>query len=338
MTDITRELGVAVVGLGVGIQHAYAYQSHPNCRILMLCDVNLTKAQQYADEFDTEATDDFEVVLRNPDVQIVSIASFDADHAGQVTKALDAGKHVFVEKPLCQTMEELKSIQQAWIVHQGRIKLGSNLILRAAPLYNWVREKIQSGEFGSIYSFEGEYLYGRLEKITHGWRSTADNYSVMAGGGIHLIDLLLWIILERPTTTIAMGNRIASEGSAFRFYDYVTATMQNDSGVVARITSNFGCVHRHHHVLRIFGTKASFIYDDAGARLHTSRDALHSASPVDLSPLPLSKGDLIPPFISGILADEDRKAETQSIFDGMSISIASDHSLITQKPQLIQYI
>ena len=69
----------------------------------------------------------------------------------------------------------------------------------------------------------------------------------MEGGGVHLLDLLLWITGERPTSVTAMGNRICTRGTAFRYDDYVAATLQAPSGLVSRVTANFGCVHRHHH-------------------------------------------------------------------------------------------
>src|SRR6185503_7475057 len=98
------------------------------------------------------------------------------------------------------------------------------------------------------------------------------DYSVMAGGGVHLVDLMLWLTGQQPTTVSAVGNRIATANSRFAYDDFVTATYAFPSGLVGRITANFGCVHRHQHVVRVFGTKGTFIHDDAGARLHWTRD------------------------------------------------------------------
>ncbi len=270
-------------------------------------------------------------------MQIVSIASFDDDHALQVIQALEAGKHVFVEKPLCQTLDELKQIQQAWSRRNGKLKLASNLILRATPVYQWLKEKIMAGDFGKVYSFDGEYLYGRLHKITEGWRSTMNNYSVMEGGGIHMIDLMLWLTSERPQKVISMANHISTEGTAFRYNDFVASTMQMDSGLVGRIVANFGSVHRHQHVVRVYGTKGTFIYDDFGARVHWTRDEDAPAVELDLPTLPADKGDLIPAFVSAVANDEDICEQTQAVFDGLSISAACDRAVQTQKLENINY-
>jgi hypothetical protein len=112
-----------------------------------------------------------------------------------------------------------------------------------------------------------------------------------------------------------------------RFPDYVAATLRHPSGLIGRITANFGCVHRHHHILRLFGTGATFVYDDAGARLHLTRDPAATAAPIALAPLPDSKGALIAPFVSAILAGDNLDAHTQTLFDAISICTACDESV-----------
>lgn len=334
-----RRLGVAVVGLGIGEQHARAYQASGSCQLRWLYDVEPGKAQYVSDKLAVGMPAcSFEQILRDPEVDIVSIASYDDAHSDQVVATLEAGKHVFVEKPLCRTLAELTTIKQAWRQHCGAVKLNSNLVLRAAPAYQWLRRQMQAREFGSSYAFDGEYLYGRLEKITQGWRKDVADYSVMQGGGIHLVDLLLWMTGERPTSVFTAGNRICTQPTAFRFPDYVAATLRFESGLIGRIAANFGCVHRHHHIVRVFGTQATFVYDDAGARLHFTRDPAATAAPLTLSPLPISKGALIAPFVEAILADENLDAPTQELFDVISVCAASDESLRARSEVEVIYV
>ena len=193
-------------------------------------------------------------------------------------------------------------------------------------------------EFGAPYAFDGEYLYGRLEKIMHGWRKAVPHYSVMQGGGIHLVDLLLWMIGERPTSAFAVGNQICTQQTAFHFPDYVAATLRFASGLIGRVSANFGCVHRHQHVVRVFSTNATFVYDDAGPRLHLTRDSAATAAPVSLSPLPLSKSALIAPFVAAILTNENLDAHTQELFDVISICVACDDSLHARSEVEVAYV
>src|SRR6185503_17737498 len=153
---------------------------------------------------------------------------------------------------------ELTAIKSSWAAARAR-HVASNLVLRAAPLFQWLRDEVQAGAFGEVYAFDGDYLYGRLHKITQEWRSQVPDYSVMLGGGVHMVDLMLWITGERPRRVTACGNRVSTEGTAFRYHDFVAASYEFPSGMVGRITANFGSVHRHQHVVRLFGTRAPFI-------------------------------------------------------------------------------
>jgi predicted dehydrogenase len=333
-----ERLGVAVIGLGIGERHARAYHADPRCRLRWVYDHNPDRANVLAVETGACTATAYEEILADDQVQIVSLATYDDDHARMVIQALKAGKHVFVEKPLCQTMEQLQEIKQLWSTFNGKLKLASNLILRAAPVYQWLKKRLAAGDFGRIYSFDGEYLYGRLSKLTGGWRSQVENYSIIEGGGIHMIDLMLWLIEERPETVFSMGNRISTEGTGFRYNDFAACTLQMPSGLVARIVANFSCVHRHQHVVRVYGTKGTFLYDDMGARIHWTRDEAVSASPLNLPALPADKGELIPAFVSAVLYDEDIRGQTQAVFDGLRISAACDRALQTNGLETVRYL
>jgi predicted dehydrogenase len=339
IADNAPGLGAAVVGLGVGEQHARAYAAHPAIGALWLHDRDTEQAQAVAQRLPgARVASSFEAMIAEPAVQMVSIASFDDDHFGQVVAALSAGKHVFVEKPLCRTLEELRRIHALWAGAGGRLRLGSNLILRAAPLYGWLKRQIAAGALGDLYAIDGDYLYGRIHKVTEGWRREVADYSVMQGGGIHLLDLMLWLTGRRPLSVTAAGNRISTAGTAFRYNDYCAATLQFDGGMIGRLSANYGCVHRHQHVLRVFGTRATFIYDDAGARLHESRDPAVPARRLQESPLPASKGDLIPGFIAAIVGNGDYAAETQSVFDGICVAIACDRAVASGQLEQVEYV
>jgi hypothetical protein len=108
---------------------------------------------------------------------------------------------------------------------------------------------------------------------------------------------------------------------------------------VGRVTANFGCVHRHHHVLRVYGTKATFLYDDAGARLHRSRDPEARPEAVAAPPLPASKGDLIPGFLGRILEGSTHlHPETSHELAVMAACIAADDALAGGHTQTIEYL
>ena len=178
-----RRLRVGVVGLGVGARHIDGFDADERCEVAAVCDLDAERLESARRERPNLATTQrFDDFVRDADIDIVSIASYDDAHFEQTVAALEAGKHVFVEKPVCRTADEVRSLSRALDDHPGLV-LGSNLVLRAAPLYRFAREQASAGAFGTLYAFDGDYLYGRLHKITDGWRGDIADYSVMLGGG-----------------------------------------------------------------------------------------------------------------------------------------------------------
>lgn len=333
-------LRVAVIGLGVGEQHARAVAALPDAALTVLCDLDRTRAERIAADLRDRSTgspprvvDSVEAAIAAHDVDAIVLATYDDQHAAQVISAFGAGKHVFCEKPLCRTLDELRAIADA----RGNRHLECNLILRAAPLYRWLRDAIRAGELGEVYAIDGDYLYGRLHKITEGWRTGVDDYSVMQGGGVHLVDLAMWLLGERPERVTAVGNRIVTRDTAFRYPDFVAATYELPSGVIMRITANFGSVHKHQHVLRVFGSKATFLVDDAGARLHTERDPGAPPRPLAYAPVAANKGDLVPGFVEAIRAGADPAPPARHELDVITACISADRSLATGEPVAIVY-
>lgn len=338
MMSPDRQIIVGVVGLGVGEQHAHMYAMLNSCQVKWLYDISRKQAETVSKNVGHgEIAKSFEQILSDPDVSVVSLATFDQMHFDEVIAAFKAGKHVFVEKPLCRSFGELHAIKKAW-GNAGMPHLQSNLVLREAPIYKHLKKMISAGELGSIYAIDGDYLYGRLHKITDGWRENVPDYSVMEGGGIHMIDLMVWLAGERPGTVATVGNNISTQETSFNYNDFMASTFEFPTGVIGRITANFGSVHRHHHVLRVFGTEGTFIYDDMGPRIHRSRDENAQAEILDIKTLPSHKGALIPGFIDTILSKNDPTSAAHREFDLISICASADKALADKKTVEIEYL
>jgi predicted dehydrogenase len=338
MILVDNKIIVGVVGLGVGEQHAHMYAGLESCQVKWLYDLNSKQSKDVATRVGQgKIAASLDQILSDPGITAVSLATFDHMHFEEVIAAFDAGKHVFVEKPLCRTLDELSSIVQSWNGN-NRPHLQSNLVLREAPVYKHLKEIIDTSELGTIYAIDGDYLYGRLDKITEGWRENVPDYSVMEGGGIHMIDLMVWLAGQRPEAVSTVGNNISTRGTAFSYNDFMASTFEFPSGLIGRITANFGSVHRHHHVLRVFGTKGTFIYDDMGPRIHRSRDEDTSAELLTIDTLPHHKGALIPGFIDSILCKQDPSPAAYREFDLISICGAADKALANKKTVEIEYL
>ncbi len=331
------KLFAGVIGLGVGESHIAGYESHRSCSVSKLCDLSKETLDEVGSRHQGKLlASDPDDIICDPDIDIVSIASYDDCHKDQVITSLQNGKHVFVEKPLCLNSKELCSIVKV-MRENPKLKVSSNLILRMCPRFIDLRKRIQSGELGQVFHMESSYDYGRLNKLTDGWRGRIPNYSVTLGGGIHLIDLMSWVTGERFTEVFAYGNKLATQDSSFSGNSLTSAIMKSNSGCTTILTSNFGSVAPHHHKLAIYGTNATFEQSHLAASYFSSQDASIPPEKVD-SPYPgAQKGDLLYDFVDSIIEGKQPLIKAQEVIDGMSIALAIDESIKTQSPQQVNY-
>jgi predicted dehydrogenase len=315
-------LRAGIIGLGVGERHIAGYRGHPDCAVVAVADLDSAKRDAARRHYpDLRVHDSATALLDDNEIDVVSIASYDEDHAAQVLRALAAGKHVFVEKPLCQTEDELAAIR-ASLARHPELRLSSNLILRRTPRFLALKARIAAGELGRLFHIESDYNYGRIHKIVDGWRGRQDFYSVMLGGGVHVVDLVTWLAGERVVEVAAFGNRIATAGTGFRFDDMVVAILRFESGLIGKVAANFACVFPHFHRLLVYGTAASFENGLDSGRLWRSRD--RDAEPIRLDEAypGAEKGDLIPPFIDTILGRAEPEVGEADVFAAMAVCLA----------------
>lgn len=333
--DAVKRLGVGVIGLGVGAQHAEVYARRADCQLVALCDLSAEKLAEVGPRYPAaRRTANAAELLGDPSIQIVSIATYDNCHHGQVIEALANGKHVFVEKPLCLNRQEFDDIRSA-LDRQPQLTLSSNLILRKSPRFIELKKLIRDGVLGDVYFVEGDYLYGRLEKIVSGWRGKIDGYSVMHGGGIHLVDLLLWLLDQPVIEVAAMGNAMAARGSSFRYNDLVVSLLRFRNGALGKVSANFGCVHPHFHALTVYGTKATYVNGAEAALLYTSRAA--NAEPKRLSTAypGTHKGDLIDSFVDAVQGGPLPEVAASDVLRAMAVSLAIDEAVCGGGPRRV---
>jgi len=330
-------LKAGIIGFGIGEQHIYGYKK-AGIDVVAICDKDKSKRLEAKEKFpNCEIFEhDYEILdLRN--IDIISIASYDQDHAHQVIKAIDSGKHVFCEKPLCMNESELKSIKNS-LDKNPHVHLSTNTILRMSQRFRDIKKRIKRNELGEIYCIEGDYNYGRLNKITQGWRSRVIDYSVVLGGGIHMIDLLLWLVGSTVEEVSAFGNNICSKSSSFKYLDMVTSLIRFKNGAVGKISANFGCVYPHFHKVTVYGTKGTFENRIDGALIINSRDINKSPNLLNSEYPGLKKGDLIPSFVNSITTKSEAEVSKTDVFDVMSICLAINKSLKNKKTESVKYI
>ncbi len=148
---MTSPVRIAVVGLGYwGPNLIRNINEHPGAEAVLACDLRTDVLESIARRYPAvETTTSFADVLADPRVEAVVIATPVSKHHPMAAAALDAGKHVFVEKPLAASAEEsLDLIERAGAA--GRVLMPGHTFLYSPPVM-LVKQMIESGELGDIY-------------------------------------------------------------------------------------------------------------------------------------------------------------------------------------------
>jgi len=339
-TRQNSKIRVGIIGLGVGKKHILAFNKHPGCQVTALCDFSDSRLSDAA-EFcpDVMLTEQADQVLDNPDIDLVSIASYDNYHYEQIVRALRNRKHIFVEKPLCLYSKQAFEIRKLLEKHP-ELRLSSNLNLRTCPRFVHMKEAVGTGEMGDIYYSEGDYLWGRISKLTEGWRKDMEFYSIVYGAAVHMIDIIIWMTDKKPVEVQGYGNAIASSGSDFKFNDFAVILMKFEDGSVAKVTGNGGCVHPHFHKLSIYGTKKTFSHNESGVKLWLGLDSGFESQQIsEAYPANAEKGRVITSFVDSII-DPGKKAVVpdEDVFTTMSVCFAAEESIQKGQPVSVKYI
>lgn len=188
----TEKLGIAVVGCGlIGQRRAEQAHAHAGTRLVAAADPNLASATGVAQTHGALAFERWQDVLRE-DVQIVVVATPNGFLKEVACAALNAGKHVLVEKPMGRNLEEALAMKKAADSAGRRLKVGFNH--RYHPALMEAHDRYVAGAIGSFIHARARYGHGGRPGYEKEWRGNRE----LAGGGeltdqgVHVIDLLHW--------------------------------------------------------------------------------------------------------------------------------------------------
>ena len=216
MTDRRAKIGVAGLG-GRGVYLGYnAFARNPRAELTAACDFDTKKLDAVKKKFGDgpRLYADLNEMLADPNVEAVVVATPDHAHAQNAIAALNAGKHVFLEKPMAQKISDCDAILDAWQRAQTVLLVG--LELRYCSVCQEMRRLIDRGDIGSVklgyavdnVSVGGQYYY-------HGRRRRKDYIvSLMLEKGTHTLDLVNWYVGSRPVRAYASGGLDVFGGDA----------------------------------------------------------------------------------------------------------------------------
>lgn len=271
-------LGVGLIGSGyMGKCHAMAWNSVATVfgdverpRLIALADATAELAERQAKAFGfATATARWKDLIENPEVDVISITAPNQFHAEMAIAALEAGKHVWCEKPMATSLEHALRMRDAAVASGKVAILGYNYIQN--PMIRLAREMIGSGRIGTVnhIRLEMDEDYMADENSLFYWKSErASGYGALDDFAVHPLSLLS-VLHGRITAVVAdmakpYLTRPLTDGG-FRNvenYDIAQALFRTEHGATGVLMVNRSAWGRKGRiVLQILGSEGSILFD-----------------------------------------------------------------------------
>ena len=202
-----KTIKIGSVGLGrLGYEHASNIATRvPGAELTAVCDINADRVKEVAEELDVKYQyTDFAEMCNNPELDAIAIVSPSMFHAEQIKIALDAGKHVFCDKPLDTTVEKCKLAEKAVEAHPDKVFM-LGFMRRYDYSYRIAKKKIDNGDIGKVilvrcYSQDPRStIEGTLKFAPHSGGQFLDMC-------VHDIDLVRWFTGSEPKNVWSIGG------------------------------------------------------------------------------------------------------------------------------------
>ncbi len=221
-----KKLGVAVIGTGFwGQNHARVFSELPNTELVAVCDINQEKVKSVAEKFDVEGYVKSGRMLKREDIEAVSICTWATKLASEAAKALKAGKHVFVEKPMADSVKHAKRIVE--LAEKSGCHLTVGFIERFNPGVQRVKDAIEKGEIGTLVS--------ATAKRVSQWPERIGDVGVVKDTAIHDIDITRYLFAQEPIAVYAKAGNLRHK----KFEDYAQIMLTFEGGKTAFLEANW---------------------------------------------------------------------------------------------------
>ncbi|MCC6443082.1 MAG: Gfo/Idh/MocA family oxidoreductase [Armatimonadetes bacterium] len=277
-----RKLGVLVHGAGwVSTQHISAFEKNPHTKVVAVSSRKLESARKRAEEAGLEGIglyDNYERAIQHEGVDIVCVCTPQQYHAENTIAAAQSGKHIVIEKPIANSLDEIRKMRDA--VHQAKVKTIVSFVLRWNPLFQTLKALIADDAIGKIYMAETDYQHD----IAGWWSGYEDARKVSTGvsalltGGCHAIDALRWFAGQgrfqaaRPVEIFAYRGGYR-KGLTTEYDHYTNTWKENcppleydglevalikfENNVLGKVSVNYDCVQPYTFPVEVFGDKGS---------------------------------------------------------------------------------
>jgi UDP-N-acetylglucosamine 3-dehydrogenase len=221
-----KKLGVGVIGTGFwGRNHARVYRELESTELIAICDVDPQRAKRVADQFTAKAYTNSSQMLKDKEIEAVSICTWSTKLAGEALKVLEAGRHVLVEKPMATNSQQAEHLLNT--AKDNSLHLTVGFLMRFIPGLQHIRKAVEEKTLGELVCVTA--------KRVSQWPERIGDVGVVKDTAIHDIDVMSYISGEDPISVYAKTGSMRHK----KFEDYAQLMLAYGSGKSAFIESNW---------------------------------------------------------------------------------------------------
>ena len=285
----------AVIGVGqMGLCHAQVYQRMHQVELAAICEYDDKRREQAAAQFGCKAYKDYKELLLDPEIDAVSIVLPDNIHREAVELAVANNKHILLEKPLADVLEDGRAMYEITKDYDKVFTVG--FVLRFDPRFAMVKKALDQGELGDII-----HIYARRNSPIIGPRRYIGESDLSMHVMIHDIDYVNWYMNAAPVKVFAKGRSVLLKEHGMD--DVIYAILTYENGAIACLEACWVLPENSPTIIddkmELVGTKGVAYIDscDNGVRFVTDKKILYP----DSRHWPYVNGQ-----VSGALAEEIR--------------------------------
>lgn len=229
---MARKINTAVIGLGMfGALQAQVYAESPLSELKAVVSRTPERAREIGERFGANWYTDFrEMLEKEKDLQAVSIVTRDAEHKEPAIACAQAGKDIFLEKPITPTLEEADEIIEA--VEKAKVRVMVSFGLRFDPAYLAAYERIQAGEIGEVVT-----MFARRNGTLPGAQHYGQWSDMLISTGIHEIDAMTWYANSKVKRVYGESEKRLTLG--LRGDDAYMALLRFENGAIGSLESSW---------------------------------------------------------------------------------------------------
>ena len=222
------------------------------------------KAKDFADKYGCRAAASYEALLADPEVEAVINTTPNDVHRITTCAAAAAGKHIFLDKPIANSIADGRAITEA--CRAAGVVLALGYQRRRESHFRWIKQQIDAGVFGRLVNAEANISRDRLGKIDLGsWRYQAAGMpgGVMLQIGIHYTDVLEYLLGPIRAVRGQFAQLVLPGDNP----DVASLLLQHDNGALSTLNASYASASEY-YLMNIYGKDASAYYDlNNGLRL-----------------------------------------------------------------------